>query len=549
MTTDIHQNPDVPILEIGWQGRLKDAIKRGGDVDLEIFRMKVLIRRARAGAGILIVNGGMLRDTILMAAALWEERKEGKESKVTLQRDALIAAQSVDDTIAAAYGISAMTDPDHQLGNYIGYSTGQGQDKGAHTRMVATTAGSLSRHLLNGRVRREDVGAVIVDRADSGSVYNQLLLSGLKELHDNDAAPLIILLSGHPERTRTMAAFFQVRTVDWHIISVGEERDGESVLIERLHLPLPKHINYEQAREPHHINQTRRAVDILAQILRGETHPNSQVIVFTQNEGMSARIMQQLEWELRGVFMAGSATDTAETQTHRIHILSRDLPIERRLSLELGKAGEQKPRIIISSLPADMLGIVSKFDVVIDTHRSRQGGGYYSIPTHEADRRASYATPEGTCYRLTTESEYRHPRYADAESADEFVLSEEKEDEFNDTVQTAGKDPNSFPHTFIHRGYRSSARKESAPREPAIEQWVTQIGVEPHVARLVEAYKQQGQLDIGLAIAACTRESHIIRSDVSPHLLAEDCGLPYSDILLRTKGLGCLYKTLSALLG
>lgn len=560
------------LVESGWQNRMRRELNRDGRAREKVeFFSSILDEAWRNRQGVAIVQGD-IRDMVFAAGAAdqWITDQNRRPS----HRQLVIGEQSIDNAIAGAYAVSAALDPDGVIGGYVGYATGQGQLLGADTRVGVSAKSNLLQHVLQGRLNRDSVGTFIVDDAESRAVDNQLLIGALRQLHDAGEAPPIMLVSRRPDRAKILAKFFDV---DPYTETFDENRSDDD-------RSLPKDIRYESVREPHHVKSELRTAEILSALMGKEKsayNPSVNAIAFLRDDQTVEKAMLELRRRMVAVGQYGTlGRNQNEYAHHRVVLLTHDKPLDERLQAQLNKPTgdrfESKGIIVLSSLPADVLGCLAQFGVVVDEHRSNARGGYYSIDTAEAERRARYAGPDGICYRLTTESEFTTPRYGEYGS-ETYVMDSQARAEAQRQLDRSGASVATFPwlnevradapesdgrytqdETHTDDGEAWSGEREPAPYVPlprwgvpepppletiprtSIQELARDLDVNEHVAKLVEALRECGNLELGLGIAACVREARIVETDFEAHRKAVIHFDTRSDVLLRLRALADL---------
>ncbi|MFH1253230.1 MAG: hypothetical protein V1664_02760 [Candidatus Uhrbacteria bacterium] len=530
------------VVERGWQQRLRQALgpKEKTKQELERRQGMILESETFSSKDAVVVVQGTLRDAILMAtAAEWD--LEDRRIDQPKHRNVVVGTQSAENAMAGAYAISAAISLDSEVGGFVGYATGQGEKiTPGETRIGVSAKGNLARLVLDGRMNRDDVYAIVIDAAEADDVPSQLLISALKYWKDKDRAPTIILVSRDAKKAKFLADFF---STDPEAEMFFEQRSGA----EEIRLPEDIHYEPEGARR---INETERVSELLQQILGGTIHADQDVMIFLRNGQMLkdvTKLGSHTEFfdKVRKSSTRTNNPNLLETNSHYIWLLSSETPLEERLRIQLGTAFVEKPDkpvIVLSTLPAEMLGVSKKFDVVVDTCRSAVSDprSNSTIPPHEAFRRAAFAKEQGTCYRLTTEASFRssseHHEFLDAS----FDLWGEKEVEFDSKVSAAGINPKDFPRLSKRRfDYQPDEEKE-INREPEIklnaaEKMARRLDVEPQIGQLVLELEAIGERDIGLAAAACLRQDRIFEDSFNDQDKIATEFKTRSDILLRLR--------------
>jgi hypothetical protein len=487
------------MLDFGWQGRVAAVIDSSGLMRQEIQNFRSVLEGAATYSNGIAVVQGSLRDSILFAVAAQENTEYSRpNARISF------ATPSADNAIMAAYGISAVTNPENPLGRSVGYSVAQGKTTGGETKIVSSTSGSLSKLIREGRLDILNNSAIIVDGADSESEFNISLIADLKKSLEGQEVskgptPLVVLVARQAKRAEQLAGF------------LGVEVDGRTFYGNREigDLEIPDDIRYEDNRR---IDTVGRTVEILGNILSGDIHDKANVIVFVKRADDIQPILRELKKNAGGGWPSPQKkSDGTRVQNHMVYELSGKTPTGKKMEIQLDDEHERlsrqyMPKIVLSALPADLPEVGEKFDVVIDCF-SRQGSSGV-IDSGEALRRAAYAKKDGTCYRLINQKD------ADmASSGDEF-------DNFGRTLERIVKGDSSGD------GNRNIETKEGFEKI---------LDVEPHIARLVESLEKQDRLPLGLAIAACTRESRVLNKDSSSFDVNDKYQPDGSDLLLRLR--------------
>ncbi len=562
------------IVEPGWQHRIRQELNRDGKARERVEALEAILDESRRKrSGVSIIQGDM-QDVAFAARAA--DRWVTEKGLSATHRQLVIAEQSIDNAIAGAHLVSAAVDPEGVVGGYVGYATGQGQLLGQDTRIGISAKSNLLQHVLQGRLNRHTVGAFLVDDAESQNVDNQLLIGALRQLHDAGEAPPIMLISRRSDRAEILAKFFDVKpcTETFNENRLSDDR------------PLPKDIRYEEAREPHHIKSDLRTAEIIAASILKAGPPYDSIMAFLRDDQNVQNALRSLRGTLRKAGQYGRELNAGgeEYSHHRIVTLTHDKPLDERLRIQLNRPTndryESKSLIVLSSLPADALGCLAEFDVVVDEHRSGTRGGYYSIDRAEAERRARFARPDGICHRLTTEQEFTTPRYAEGgfwhnpATAGQYTLGEQAEAEADRQLARSNVDAATFPRLSdveadvseneTEDWYQSEDGTESvaavvqpeahgprhrwevpepppaaievASRTP-IQELARDLDVNEHVAKVVERLRDRGELALGLGIAACVREARIVETDYEAHRKAVVHFDTRSDVLLRLRAL------------
>lgn len=571
---------DNAIVEPGWQNRIREALNRDGRAREQVEALESILDESRRNRrGISIIQGD-IRDVALAARAT--DRWVTDKGFSATHRQLVVAEQSVDNAIAGAHLVSAAVNPDDVVGGYVGYATGQGQLLGPDTRIGVSAKSNLLQHVLQGRLNRHTVGAFLIDDAESLAVDNQLLIGALRQLHDTGEAPPIMLVSRRPDRAEILAKFFDV---DAHSETFDENRSEDD-------RPVPNDIRYESVKEPHHVKSEIRTAEILSELMGRKTSSSDSsvnAIAFFRDDQTVENAMRELRRKMVAVGQYGTlGKNQNEYAHHRVVLLTHGQSINERLQAQLNKPTgdrfENKGIIVLSSLPADVLGCLAQFGVVVDEHRSSTRGGYYSIDKAEAERRARYAGPDGICYRLTTEQEFTRPRYtqygsetytmdsqartealrqldrsgasaatfpwlnevrADVSETDGWYTADETHTDDGDAweddaqvVNTAAPEPIRYtpPVRWQEPEVPPVVAVEAVSHTP-IQELARDLDVNEHVAKLVEALRERGSLELGLGIAACVREARIVETDFEAHRKAVIHFNTRSDVLLRLRAL------------
>lgn len=574
--------PGNDIVEFGWQNRIREGLNRDGRARERVDFFSAILKEAwHDQQGIVIVQGD-IRDMVFAARAAdqWVSDRNLRAS----HRQLVIGEQSVDNAMAGAYAVSAALDPDGAIGGYVGYATGQGQLLSPDTRVGVSAKSNLLQHVLQGRLNRDSVGTFIIDDAESEAIDNQLLIGALRQLHETGNAPPIVLISRRSDRAAVLGKFFNVKPFRQTFDELRHNEDR----------PVPEDIRYETVKEPHHVKPSGRTAEIIADIMAGKKSPDDlpdNVMVFLRDDQTVEQTVRELRRKLRDAGKNGQDNKTGgiDYSTHRVVTLTHNKPLDERLRTQLNTptrdsyTRNRKGLIVVSSLPADALACTQQFGAVIDEHRADVRGGYFSIDRAEAERRARYAGPDGICYRLTTEQEFTEPRYAvygsetytmdsqaraeakrqlnrssvdvatfpwlnevqaDESETDSWYSTDETNTESgdawtDDARSTATTEPEPAPYFPRPRWGESEPPRPVAEtvRPTPMQELARDLDVNEHVAKVVEALRERGNLELGLGIAACVREARVVETDYEAQRKAVIHFDTRSDVLLRLRAL------------
>ncbi|OGF21600.1 hypothetical protein A2316_00835 [Candidatus Falkowbacteria bacterium RIFOXYB2_FULL_38_15] len=472
---------------------------RDGTVKEEIKKRRLFLDRF-IDQKVVAVEQGSLRDTVLAAIAARHYVEERREKPP--QRLVTVVAQTPDNARGICFCLSAAIDPRGEVGGFVGNATGRSKEHSESTRVMVTTVGSFCHQLLHGKVDFNQTGAIIVDCADSNSPFNQVLLGSLKELRQGGGSPPVIAICRSSDRAYVVAKFF-----DSHG-QLSENTSFEKREIGRLSEPDKIYENI-----PNQQDRIRRAIELIKTEIR-KTKSAKRIMVFLEDEKMVEEINKQL--------LNNEETD------FRIQLLTHNLSDSEKVKLQIEDKGTKKSLVVLSTIPAETLGVTCQFDLVVDT--ARDSG--YAISPDESLLRASFSRRGGLYYAFISKGddiqidERREPFMR-------FSLSSSEENKFWQIIEEAGVAREGFP--VISSGILEKRDESAAKREGS--DLGRRLEVEESSVRIIDQFVKRGKRDLGLAIAACIHEPRII-SNSYDRKVKERLIKQYktnSDILIKLK--------------
>jgi HrpA-like RNA helicase len=285
-----------------------------------------------------------------------------------------------------------------RLGDEIGFSTSEFKSLNPDTEVKIVTPGIFLRYLIEGKLDKRKVGALIIDELHEGSLEYHLCLGLIKKLQADDNAPLILLTSATLNKDQ-IQSYFGITDEDYIKI------EGRTYPVEKKYKPEKERLEDDRGRELNYIEETARKVQTVCQ-----ENPKGDVLVFMPGAKEINQTIKQIG-EIPGVEVVPLFGGLQAEE--RDYALSETYPrgITRR--------------IIVATNIAETSLTLPNVKIVVDSGRQRSTkfnpktgiteSGTEFISQDQAEQRAGRAgrTSDGTCYRVYRESDFfaleKHP--------------------------------------------------------------------------------------------------------------------------------------------
>ena len=418
-------------------------------------------------------------------------KRSGLMDRVVMIQPRRDAARGIARANAAVTG--------EQLGKGVGFSTSEGKTVSRNAHLAVVTSGIGVRYAIEGGLRKDNVGAVIVDEIHEGSVEYHLLLGLIKMMRDSGEAPPVLLTSATMHRERVQQFF-----------GIDDDRymrvEGRTHPVDIEYTAKSEWQDPASRRELSYINVTANKIKEVLQ-----RTDDGDVLVFMPGVREIRATMQKLQG-LDGV---------------EVLPLHGGLNPEERDEALLGNkpSGVQR-RVIVATNIAETSVTVPGITVVVDSCRQRsvrynpktgiEERGTELISKDQAEQRAGRAgrVEPGKCYRILTEDDF--------EQLDQHPDSEIKRKNLSHVIlllKRLGIDPTEFPFIEPPEQHRLAEGVKELERLGAIDAGgiLTEVGVdmgelpfEPSLARMVVEAKRRNTVEATLVLAAFEREQRVL---------------------------------------
>jgi HrpA-like RNA helicase len=458
-------------------GQLKDSIRSA------LADNSMLLFQGEPGSGKSVFGPPALREILL---------EQGLPERIVVMQPRRDVAKATAEAVAAV--------SDEELGKGVGFLTSEFRQVDSQTHTTMMTPGIFLRRLREGKLSKSSAGGLIIDEVHEGSIDYHITLGLLKMAKARGDAPFVMLTSATLDRER-IQNFLSIE--DNHYICI----EGRSYPVDKKYFEEKIEENRDDSGRK--LSYIDKAVSMTLEAV--EKVPQGDILVFMPGDREITETIQQL----------GAISDT-----EIVSLQGYMGPNEREYVL-LGnnKPPHIKRRIIVATPIAETSLTIPGITVVIDSCRKRSvrynpdtgiiEKGTELISKDEAEQRAGRAgrLGPGKAFRAVTETEYKNLRdHAESE------ISRTNLAHMYLQVKGMDLDPENFP--FIEPPQEGSLRAAKIELQGlgAIDEQgnITELGkeiaelpFEPRIGRLVIEARRKNMADVGLVLAAFSREQNI----------------------------------------
>jgi HrpA-like RNA helicase len=460
----------------------KEMDKLKAHIEKAIMSKQPLLFQGETGSGKSLFSPQALLDVL---------GEFGMKKKIIVMQPRRDVAKNI------AYGVKALAQGDGK-NTSVGFVTGESKHSVGDENVVFVTPGILLNWLSQGKINKEEIGAILVDEMHESSIHYHLVLGLLKTLQEEDKAPFLMLTSATVNK-ELMQDYYGIDDENYCKIE-GRKYDVKQNYVDQEEIERYKQNEYTP---PDYMKLASTKVQEYC-----EAGKKGDILIFMPGASEIERTMQYInelgiEEELEVLPLHGTLNEE-----------DRD---------EVLAGSSDKRRVIVCTNIAETSLTVPGVKLVIDSCRQRsmpydpktgiKENVVEYISKDQAEQRAGRAgrVQDGECIRLISESDY--------EKLNNHPTPEILRDNLSSVIlllKYNGIDPENFPFPVQPTQEAVEAGFEELQYLGALDENknLTQLGAdmqkmpfEPRISRMIIESKKYNNTESALVVAGVASEN------------------------------------------